>query len=154
MWCRKQNVIDSLCKYKYTPTRTYRNIVIDASNSNRAKLETLSQGLHIKEPTDWYNVSQNVFVIPIVINIQKDLRKSGIKESLFELLTSAYPEHEWLPWKFQQRVPRGFWENASNQRKFADWAATQFKIKEMSDWYNITSNVKKRREIFNKNRIL
>jgi hypothetical protein len=28
-----------------------------------------------------------------------------------------------------------------NQRKFMDWAGNQLNIKEMSDWYNITTKV-------------
>jgi hypothetical protein len=29
-----------------------------------------------------------------------------------------------------------------NQRKFMEWAGKQFNVKEMSDWYKITSNVR------------
>ncbi len=74
------------------------------------------------------------------------MKKVGVKDSLFEILSIAYPEQEWLPWKFQQSLPNGFWEDLANQRKFIDWAATQFQIKEMSDWYKISIKVIKRRE--------
>jgi hypothetical protein len=70
----------------------------------------------------------------------QDLKRMGI-EDLFELLSSAYPEHEWLPWKFHRRLPTGFWGDAVNQRKFVTWASDQLQIKEMSDWYKVSSKV-------------
>ncbi len=82
-----------------------------------------------------------------MFNLQ-DLTKAGIDTPLFKLLSNVYPEHKWLPWKFQQQVPMGYWEDPSNQKKFLDWAATELEIKEMSDWYNVTLNVKEGREFF------
>jgi hypothetical protein len=70
------------------------------------------------------------------------LKKFGINAPLFMLLSIVYPELEWLPWKFQQQVPMGFWEDRYNQKKFVNWASTELKINEMSDWYNVTTNVK------------
>ncbi len=70
------------------------------------------------------------------------MNKSGINKSLPQLLTLVYPEYEWLPWRFQHPVPTGFWKDEGNQIKFVEWAGTQFQIKEMSDWYKITINVK------------
>jgi hypothetical protein len=61
----------------------------------------------------------------------------------------VYPEYEKLPWKYQQRVSSEFWEDGSNQKKFVDWAATEFKIKEMNDWYRISLNVINKENIFN-----
>jgi hypothetical protein len=56
------------------------------------------------------------------------------------LLSTVYPEHNWLPWKFAL-CPKNYWEDDKNQRKFIEWAEKQFNIKEMSDWYNITHKV-------------
>jgi hypothetical protein len=56
---------------------------------------------------------------------------------LAPLLSSVYPEYEWLMWKFP-RVGYSYWDNKENQRKFIDWIAMQWNIKEMSDWYKIT----------------
>jgi hypothetical protein len=61
---------------------------------------------------------------------------------LFKVLSDVYPEHDWLPWKFhKQNVPKGFWDNPLNRRKFVECAATELNINEMSDWYNVTLNV-------------
>jgi hypothetical protein len=53
------------------------------------------------------------------------------------LLTTLFPEYEWLPWKFAHTVSN-FWDNVNNQRKFMDWATSHMKMKDLSDWYNIT----------------
>src|SRR5689334_11130136 len=53
----------------------------------------------------------------------------------------AYPEYEWLPWKFDQ-CPDGFWNDIKNVRKYMDWAGKELGVKEMSDWYNISRLVK------------
>ena len=62
--------------------------------------------------------------------------------SLYKLLKHVYFEYEWLPWKFEA-CPRNYWDKVENQRKFMDWAGKELKIKEMSDWYKISSTVKK-----------
>jgi hypothetical protein len=56
------------------------------------------------------------------------------------LLSGVYPEFDWLPWKFE-KTPKNFWVDMKNQRKFLDWAGKQLGIKEMSDWYKISSKV-------------
>jgi len=37
--------------------------------------------------------------------------------SPFRALKSAFPEHEWLPWKFKN-TPTGYWEDIDNQRLY------------------------------------
>ena len=71
------------------------------------------------------------------------LYHNSVSQSLF----SAYPEYDWLPWKFGS-VPKHFWENAKNQRNFVEWAGKELKIKEMSDWYNVKNEVFKFFETF------
>ena len=58
------------------------------------------------------------------------------------LLSAAFPEYEWLPWKFN-KCPRNFWDDLKNQRKFMDWAGKELGIKEMSDWYKVMEKVEK-----------
>lgn len=40
--------------------------------------------------------------------------------SLKKILQLAYPDHEWLPWRFN-RAPDGFWQSPSNVRSYIDW---------------------------------
>jgi hypothetical protein len=56
------------------------------------------------------------------------------------LLSTMYPEYNWLPWKFQQ-TPKNFWSDINNQRKFVEWVGKELKIKDMCDWYNVTLKV-------------
>jgi hypothetical protein len=62
------------------------------------------------------------------------------KNSPFLLLSNVYPDYHWLPWKFTA-VPPNYWNDKKNIRIFLDWAAKQLKVKEMSDWYNVTYKV-------------
>jgi hypothetical protein len=60
--------------------------------------------------------------------------------SLVELLSDAYPDFGWLPWRFAH-CPHNYWDDMKNRRKFMDWAAKELKIKEKSDWYKVTQKV-------------
>ena len=61
-------------------------------------------------------------------------------QSPFHILSSEYPEHDWHAWKFDI-VPRNFWNDLSNQRKFMDWISKELKIDKLSDWYNVSYKV-------------
>ena len=60
--------------------------------------------------------------------------------SIYQLLTSIIPEYEWVPWRFS-RLPKNYWEDVKNQRKFMDWAGKELGIKEMDDWYKVPNEV-------------
>ena len=62
--------------------------------------------------------------------------------SLYNVISSVYPEYEWLPWRFE-KVPKHYWDSLENQRKFIEWAGKELQIKEMSDWYNVSNKVYK-----------
>jgi len=46
--------------------------------------------------------------------------------NLIQLVKSAYPNHNWEPWKFS-KVPNGYWESEANQRNFILQIASQEK---------------------------
>src|SRR4051812_43252618 len=52
-------------------------------------------------------------------------------------IAAIFPEHEWIPWKFD-RTQKGFWENAENRQKFLDWLFKELRFKSMEDWYHIS----------------
>ena len=58
--------------------------------------------------------------------------------SMSKLLNHVYPEHDWLPWKFDF-VPANGWDN--NIRKFMESAWKDLKINKYEDWYNIPKEV-------------
>ena len=62
--------------------------------------------------------------------------------SAYHLLSAVFPEHEWLPWRFEN-CPEQYWGDVNNQRKFMDWAMQYLRIKEMSDWYYVSVKVLK-----------
>jgi hypothetical protein len=59
---------------------------------------------------------------------------------LSQLLLEVYPNYSWLPWKFSS-YPSNYWDDFKNQRKFMDWAGKEMKIKDMSDWHNVSFKV-------------
>jgi hypothetical protein len=56
------------------------------------------------------------------------------------LVTTAYPDYDWLPWKFA-KIPAKYWDDIENQRRFMDHLAKELNIKEFSDWYQVTQKV-------------
>jgi hypothetical protein len=62
------------------------------------------------------------------------------KGSILRLLSTLYPDYDWLPWKFDD-CPLQFWTDPKNQKKFIDWAAVELNIKTTSDWYNVSIQV-------------
>ena len=60
----------------------------------------------------------------------------------FEIFSSIYPKHKWLPWRFNT-FPLRVWDDPMVRKRFVFWAEKQLDIKEESDWYNVTMNVNK-----------
>jgi hypothetical protein len=56
--------------------------------------------------------------------------------SLPSALSTVYPAHQWVAWKFSQ-VPDGFWDNTDNHRAYLLWLGKQLGYTQMSDWYAI-----------------
>eukprot|EP01126_Amoeba_proteus_P063446 TRINITY_DN8747_c0_g5_i1.p1 TRINITY_DN8747_c0_g5~~TRINITY_DN8747_c0_g5_i1.p1 ORF type:complete len:215 (-),score=55.83 TRINITY_DN8747_c0_g5_i1:512-1156(-) len=57
--------------------------------------------------------------------------------SFRRLLMKAFPEHNWLIWKFSP-IPTGFWNNPDNVVKYLNWLEGELGIKEKEDWYRIS----------------
>lgn len=47
-------------------------------------------------------------------------------------------EYEWLPWLFVH-TPSGYWKDEANVCAFIEWLSEKLEIKEMADWYSVTS---------------
>jgi hypothetical protein len=69
------------------------------------------------------------------------LLKNKYNESVSLLLTTVYPNYDWLPWKFSI-IPSNCWDDMKNHCTFIHWAEKELKIKEMSDWYKVTQKVR------------
>ena len=59
---------------------------------------------------------------------------------MFKWVSDVYPDYDWLPWKFEQ-CPQNYWSDSKNKRKFMDWASNELKLKDMSDWYQVSCEV-------------
>jgi hypothetical protein len=102
----------------------------------RQFLDWAGKELKIKEFSDWYKVTYNDIIK--MGGSYLLLTKFGNSPSL--LLSTVYPEYDWLPWKFY-KGPKNFWTDLKNQRKFLDWAGKQLNVKDFSDWYSVTHKV-------------
>ncbi len=60
--------------------------------------------------------------------------------SLFKLLSTVYPEHEWFSWKFH-RLPPGFVLSSTDKEDIINYLSKELNIKEMSDWDNVKLEV-------------
>jgi hypothetical protein len=114
-------------KFSAVPKTYWGNIA-----NQREYMNWLGQVLQIKKQEDWYLVTAT------------DIQRYGghhlfqyYKESVYDILKSTFPEHEWIPWKFHM-VSKGFWKDNSNQRWFMDWLGKQIGIEHYEDWYRIS----------------
>lgn len=89
--------------------------------------------LGYKSMDDWYNLTQE----DIYRHGGAGLLNGYYKNSPSKALLGAYPEHNWIPWKFSA-TQQGFWKKEENHKKFFDWLGNQLEHKNMDDWYNIT----------------
>jgi len=95
----------------------------------------LGKKLNINSMDDWYNIKLN------------QIHKEGgskivakFSSSLISLFENVYPNHNWLPWKFNQNVNKRFWEEEGNRKLFMEWLAKELKVKEIEDWYGVSIN--------------
>ena len=56
--------------------------------------------------------------------------------SLIKALQSIYSEHSWEILKFHQ-IPKGYWKDINNQKKFLDTISKDLRLKTLDDWYEI-----------------
>lgn len=82
----------------------------------------------------FYNITNE----DVYKNGGKRLLTAYYNDSLYSALKTLYPEHTWLPWRFKQ-LPRGFWNDKQNHKKFFDWLGEKLGYKQLDDWYNVTS---------------
>lgn len=53
--------------------------------------------------------------------------------SFYVALAKAFPEHDWLPWKFRA-IPRNFWQDKEHVKKLLHYLETKLSIKSLEDW--------------------
>jgi len=89
-------------------------------------------GLHDSNPERWYALTKE----DLLRNDGGSLL-SRYDDSYYKLISTLYPEIDWLPWMFV-RAPNGFWEDRLNRARYLRWLGDRVKIKRMEDWYDVT----------------
>jgi hypothetical protein len=83
---------------------------------------------------DWYAVDQDTF---------RKNKGNGILDrfnnSFHKILSCAFPEYEFLPWKFSS-VPQGFWTNDDNIKWYLEWLFKELGYNTLDDWCKVTSH--------------
>jgi hypothetical protein len=91
--------------------------------------------LSIKSLEDWYDITASQWQTEKLAG----LISARYGNSLAKMLSSVYPDHLWLEWKFRG-TPRRYWTVAANQRKYLTWAGKELGIVKMDDWYSVTTS--------------
>jgi len=79
------------------------------------------------------------------IMVKKHLGSTGgsnlhvIHGTLVNILRFALPEFEWLEWKFS-RVPRKYWQELNNRKKYLRWLGNELGFQNPEDWYRIVGD--------------
>lgn len=114
-----------------------KNRYWDDWKNRRACVDALGEKLNFTCREDWYKTKQSDF---------KKNDCGGIihyfKGSIRAILKDAYPEYEWLPWKFHSTT-RGFWKDRENRIWYLKWLGKKLTFSNPEHWYKI-----KRRNFF------
>jgi hypothetical protein len=103
----------------------------------RKFFEYCQKELKIESFDDWYQVKGT----KIASLGGRSLLVRKFNNSLPVALKSAFPEHEWLEWKFRI-TPMGWWKDKKNQKKYLEWLGkTVLKVESMQDWYKLTKSI-------------
>jgi len=108
--------------------------------TRKSYLEEVARELKHQQFSDWYEITpqqiQEYKLGPV-------LHYYG--NSIIITLATLYPENAWRPWSFKHiQVPPGFWDNKTHQKRFMDWLATEFKLKQPEDWFRVKVSEVKR----------
>jgi len=76
----------------------------------------------------WFSISGGEFSE----NFGEELLRLN-KHSPFQILSSAFPEHGFLPFQFHE-TPRGFWNAEENQKKYLNWLGSKLGLNSREDW--------------------
>src|SRR5690242_1449988 len=109
----------------------------DALIHHRTLFDDLAIRLQVRRIHEWYEVTKEriVQVEPEV----GDILARYYHRSVVKAITLLYPEHDWMPWLFTERVPPNYWKEPIHQKKFMEYLARRCTITAPHEWYNITA---------------
>jgi len=100
--------------------------------------DQLGKKLKVQNLDDWYQLG--------VKTVSREGGKSILlfysggtvsREGLLKALSTVYPEKRWYPWKFKDRIPKGFWEEKMNQKVYLDYTYDRLGFKSLEDFYRL-----------------
>lgn len=108
---------------------------------------------NIKHYMDWLCNRLGYFELEKLYDIQKHhfeknygggLLSHKFNNCILDIIVYAYPEINWLPWKFKQ-IQRFYWSKDNELQKdniihYIKWLEKEFNIKKLEDWYNYDCN--------------
>ncbi len=101
--------------------------------ANRLRyLRGLGRQLGFLRPEDWYQVTGADFRRYQGFGILLSSYRSCPVLAAMEL----YPKYPWKEWLFP-RVPKGFWNQPENHRRYMDWLGKQLGFHQPEDWYHV-----------------
>lgn len=84
--------------------------------------------LGIETQQEWYIVTKKQV---------EDISGYPHLHSMYKAMKEIYPEYEWYPFLFDEELPKLYWTQQINHKKFFDYVAEHFGIQNLEDWYNI-----------------
>jgi hypothetical protein len=118
-------------KFRLSPMNYWNDI-----KNHKQYMEWLFGILDYKTIEDRYKITADI----INKNYGGGLLSNQYNSSLQRMITTIYPEIEWLPWKFIQ-VPANYWNNIENHKKYMEWLFDILGYKTIEDWYKITRDI-------------
>ena len=107
----------------------------DDVKNQRKFIDWARKELKIKEINDWHSIKMQD-----IISLGGRILVNKYHWSMYQLLSSIYPEHDWLSWKYSNVNASNL---KSNERKlFLDYVGKKLNVKKMEDWYKVKEEVK------------
>jgi len=98
-------------------------------------MDWLFNELNYEKIEDWYNID-----VDIIRNNYGSGLLGNYSSSHINILTSLYPEYDWLEWEFKF-TSRYYWKKKENQKKYMDWLIKKLGYTDKEQWYNITQRI-------------
>ena len=108
--------------------------------NKRKYFDWLSKELNIKSFEEWYSVDPKIVSNKFYGKKLMKYRQTVLK--FYQELQSAYPEYDFLPWKFY-KSPRNIinvWKDFINHKKYFDFLSKTLNIQNNEDWYDVKMN--------------
>jgi len=115
--------------FKATPRHFWKD-----PKNHRLYMLWLGDQLGIREPSDWYHVTN------------QDFQNHGggafllyYDSTVSAAVKSYLPDYDWKEWMFD-KTPKGFWSQRKNRRRYMLWLGAALGFQTRDDWYAVTTD--------------